>query len=32
VFHGPNEVGKSTLLEFLRRVLFGLPSNGAAPA
>ena len=25
VFHGPNEAGKSTLLEFVRRVLFGFP-------
>ena len=25
VFHGPNEAGKSTLLEFIRRVLFGFP-------
>src|SRR6185369_13752395 len=32
VLHGANEAGKSTLLEFLRRVLFGVPesSNGAA--
>ena len=25
VFHGPNEAGKSTLLEFVRRVLYGFP-------
>ena len=25
VFYGPNEAGKSTLLEFVRRVLFGFP-------
>ena len=25
VFNGPNEAGKSTLLEFVRRVLFGFP-------
>ena len=25
VFYGPNESGKSTLLEFVRRVLFGFP-------
>ena len=25
VFHGPNEVGKSTVLEFIRMVLFGFP-------
>ena len=25
VFHGPNEAGKSTLLAFLRGVLFGFP-------
>ena len=25
VFVGPNEAGKSTLLEFVRRVLFGFP-------
>ena len=24
VFHGPNEAGKSTLLEFVRRVLYGV--------
>lgn len=32
VLHGANEAGKSTLLEFLRRVLFGVPesSNGAS--
>ena len=27
VFYGPNEAGKSTLLEFIRRVLFGFPSG-----
>ena len=27
VFHGPNEAGKSTLLEFIRRVLFGFPDG-----
>ena len=27
VFYGPNEVGKSTLLEFVRRVLFGFPDG-----
>ena len=25
VFHGPNEAGKSTLLQFVRQVLFGFP-------
>lgn len=25
LFHGPNEAGKSTLLEFIRRMLFGFP-------
>ncbi len=29
VFHGPNEVGKSTVLEFIRMVLFGFPRRGA---
>ena len=29
VFHGPNEVGKSTVLEFIRTVLFGFPRRGA---
>ena len=29
VFHGPNEAGKSTLLEFVRRVLFGFPEEAA---
>ncbi len=27
VFHGPNEAGKTTLLEFIRRVLFGFPDG-----
>ncbi len=27
VFHGPNEAGKSTLLAFVRRVLFGFPDR-----
>ena len=27
VFYGPNEAGKSTLLEFIRRVLFGFPAR-----
>ena len=27
VFYGPNETGKSTLLEFIRRILFGFPSG-----
>ena len=27
VFHGPNEAGKSTLLEFIRRILFGFPNR-----
>ena len=27
VFYGPNEAGKSTLLEFIRRILFGYPSG-----
>ncbi len=29
IFHGPNEAGKSTLLEFIRRVLFGFPRRNA---
>ena len=29
VFFGPNEAGKSTLLEFVRRVLFGFPRRNA---
>ena len=29
VFYGPNEAGKSTLLEFVRRVLFGFPRRSA---
>ena len=32
VFHGPNEAGKSTLLEFIRTVLFGFrPRSGRPP-
>lgn len=31
VFEGPNEAGKSTLLAFLRAVLFGGPTNGKEP-
>ena len=27
VFHGPNEAGKSTLLQFVRQVLFGFPGT-----
>ena len=27
VFHGPNEAGKSTLLQFVRQVLFGFPGG-----
>ncbi len=27
VFYGPNEAGKSTLLEFVRRILFGFPNR-----
>lgn len=27
VFYGANEAGKSTLLEFIRRILFGFPSG-----
>ena len=27
VLHGPNEAGKSTLLDFLRGVLFGFPDG-----
>ena len=27
VFYGPNEAGKSTLLEFVRRVLYGFPDG-----
>jgi uncharacterized protein YhaN len=30
IFYGPNEAGKSTLLAFIRMVLFGFPSPGAA--
>ena len=30
VFLGPNEAGKSTLLEFVRRVLFGFPRSTAS--
>ncbi|MDF2814931.1 MAG: hypothetical protein K0Q81_1131, partial [Paenibacillus sp.] len=29
LFYGPNEAGKSTLLAFLRAMLFGLPSRGS---
>lgn len=32
VVHGANEAGKTTLLEFLRRVLFGALLNGAGPS
>ena len=27
LFHGANEAGKSTLLEFIRRLLFGFPDG-----
>ena len=27
VFYGPNEAGKSTLLEYVRRILFGFPAR-----
>ena len=27
VFYGANEAGKSTLLEFIRRILFGFPAR-----
>ena len=30
VFHGPNEAGKSTLLAFIRTVLFGFPAQRRA--
>ena len=30
VFYGPNEAGKSTLLAFIRMVMFGFPLRGAA--
>ena len=30
IFYGPNEAGKSTLLAFIRMVLFGFPLRGAA--
>ena len=30
VFYGPNETGKSTLLEFVRRVLFGFPRRSGS--
>ena len=30
LFYGPNEAGKSTLLAFIRMVLFGFPLRGAA--
>ena len=29
VFHGQNETGKSTFMEFVRTVLFGFPTRGA---
>ena len=32
VVHGANEAGKTTLLEFLRRVLFGALLNGSGPS
>src|SRR5215470_3988269 len=32
VLHGANEAGKSTLLEFIRRVLFGVPESGSDAA
>ena len=42
VFHGPNETGKSTLMAFIRSILFGFdrrgssrryePVNGGSPA
>ena len=28
VFYGPNEAGKSTLLAFVRAILFGFPTRG----
>ena len=31
LFHGANEAGKSTLLEFIRRLLFGFPHAGQNP-
>ncbi|MBX6363641.1 MAG: AAA family ATPase, partial [Gemmatimonadetes bacterium] len=31
VFEGPNEAGKSTLLAFLRAILFGGPADGSEP-
>lgn len=31
VFHGPNEAGKSTLLEFIRTVLFGFRPRAGRP-
>src|SRR4030095_5332936 len=30
VFHGPNETGKSTLMAFIRSILFGLDRRGQA--
>lgn len=32
VVHGANEAGKTTLLEFLRRMLFGPGANGGGPS
>ncbi len=32
VVHGANEAGKTTLLEFLRRMLFGAQLNGTGPS
>ena len=29
VFYGPNEAGKSTLLAFIRAILFGFPTRGS---
>ena len=28
IFHGENEAGKSTLLAFIRTVLYGFPTRG----
>src|SRR6266576_1944377 len=30
VFHGPNETGKSTLMAFIRSILFGFDRRGSA--
>jgi len=30
VFHGPNEIGKSTLMAFIRAMLFGFEKRGSA--